>query len=298
MSFDDLPPLPRMIHPEANDYAARCMAASREVQSRWRTIVDCRYGDDYWQRYDVYLPQQVGKAAHELRGLPVLIFFHGGAWTSGTKEWMGFMAPPLLSLPAIFVSANYRLAPTVRYPSMLDDCLAAIASVHQRIAEFGGDPGRLFVGGHSAGGHLASLATLDEARRTAAGLPADAIRGCLAVSASFELRNRSAAAGTLERRIYDMVLAREDDDLAASPLAHVAARSAPFFIAWGERDFPRLVTQARAMVGALTDAGVEVEAMQLDGVDHFGASEACGDPAFPWIHSARKWLAHDLRRPS
>ncbi|MGH7003761.1 MAG: hypothetical protein ACREIP_07420, partial [Alphaproteobacteria bacterium] len=71
MSFDDLPLPPPPLHPEANGYALRCMAATRKVQAEHRALIDCRYGDDYWQKLDVYLPHSDSAV-----GLPVLIFFH------------------------------------------------------------------------------------------------------------------------------------------------------------------------------------------------------------------------------
>lgn len=285
MSFDDLPPLPRPIHPEAVGYAERCMAATRRVQADNRVLVDCRYGGDYWQKLDIYLPR-----APSISALPVLVFFHGGAWTSGTKEWMGFMAPPLLDLPAIFVAANYRLAPAVRYPEIVDDCIAATAWVQANIAGYGGDADRLFVGGHSAGGHLAALVALDRERRRRAGVADSAIRACLTVSGSYDIRDREARAGTAERRIYDVFLRRDDDDKAASPIVYIRPDSVPFFVAWGERDFPRLIRQAKVFSTALAAAGVRVETLQIEGADHFKANEVCGIARTKWTETARRWL--------
>lgn len=289
MSFEDLPPLPPLIHPEAKGYAERCMAATRRVQADTRTRIDIRYGDDYWQKLDVYLPSTPGPVP-----LPCLVFFHGGAWTNGTKEWMGFMAPPLLDLPAILVAANYRLAPAVRHPSQLDDCVAAIAWTCRNMAVLGGDPARLFVGGHSAGGHLAALATLHEPARQKHGIAAGAIRGCLPISGSYDFRNPNAPAGSSARRIYEMVLAQESDDADASPIVHVSRAAPPFLLAWGENDFPHLVQQAGSMAHALAGAGVPVTTMEIAGVDHFGASETCGSADSAWTRAARRWLSGDI----
>jgi acetyl esterase/lipase len=220
----------------------------------------------------------------------VLVFFHGGAWTSGTKEWMGFMAPPLLELPAIFVTANYRLAPATRYPAMVDDCMNATAWVANNIAVHGGDPGRLFVGGHSAGGHLAALVALDRVRQRAAGLAPGAIRSLLGVSGSYDIRKRDAAPGSAEGRIYDVLLSREGDDEAASPITHVRPDSVPCFVAWGARDFPRLIVQAKAFASALAAAGVRAETLEITGADHFEANEVCGFADSAWTRAAARWL--------
>jgi acetyl esterase/lipase len=266
------------------------MAATRRVQANGRVLIDLRYGSDYWQKLDVYLPR-----VSDVSGVPVLLFFHGGAWTSGTKEWMGFMAPTLLSIPAIYVAANYRLAPVVRYPEIVDDCAAATAWVQANISKYGGDPGRLFVGGHSAGGHLAALVALDRDCQRRAGLAKDSIRACLNVSGSYDIRNRGAAVGSAERRIYDVLLRDERDDSAASPITHVQSDSVPFFVAWGERDFPRLVSQARSFSAALEHAGARVQTLELKDRDHFEANEACGIADGQWAEIASRWLS--VKRP-
>ncbi|MGE0736616.1 MAG: alpha/beta hydrolase [Alphaproteobacteria bacterium] len=286
MSFDDLPPLPPLIHPEANGYAIRCMAATRRVQAEANVAIDLAYGGDYWQKLDIYRPKRIDPAA----GLPVLVFFHGGAWTNGTKEWMGFMAPPLTDIPIVYVAANYRLAPAIRYPTIVEDCMAATAWVRDNIRAYGGDPERLYVGGHSAGGHLAALVALDSGRGQAMGLPQGAIKACLTISAAFDFRARDALAGTMERRVYEQVLAREADDEPASPIVHVRRNAPPFFIAWGERDFPRLIKQGNAMAAALKQSGVAVETMVIPETDHFEANEVCASPDSGWSVAARRWL--------
>ena len=101
-----------------------------------------------------------------------LLFFHGGGWTNGYKEWMAFMAPGLNAGGVHLVSAGYRLAPGHVFPTGLEDCTAALLAVLE------GARGRVFVGGHSAGGHYAALLALGPHRGR--------IAGCLPVSGVFE----------------------------------------------------------------------------------------------------------------
>ena len=91
------------------------------------------------------------------------MFAHGGAWTHGYKEWTGLMAPVFTAVPAIFVSVSYRLAPENRFPVPLDDCIDALAYVHRHIADHGGNPARIYVGGHS--GRRASVCAGDVCAR-------------------------------------------------------------------------------------------------------------------------------------
>ena len=152
MSFDDLKPQsPRTAEnsrePErARDYGERALELSRAAAARCRTILDIAFGADYYQKLDLYLPAVVAA-----RDLPVLLFFHGGAWAHGYKEWNGFMAPGFVAMPAIFVSASYRLVPEHKFPTALDDAFAALAWVRSNIVDHGGDPARIHVAGWSAG---------------------------------------------------------------------------------------------------------------------------------------------------
>jgi arylformamidase len=291
MSFDDLPALPPLNYPEAKGYAERCMAATRRVQAAGGVHIDLAYGADYWQKLDIYPARRM-----MAKSAPVLIFLHGGAWTNGTKEWMGFMAPPLVDLPAVFVAGNYRLAPAVRFPAQLEDCCDMVAWVHAHIAEYGGDPDRIFIGGHSAGGHLAALTAVRGDRLAARGLPRDVVKGCLSISGSFDLRAPNAPPDSAEARIQQTFLATPEDAAAASPILYLPAERVPFFIAYGSRDFSRLVTQAEAMVKALAREKIEHEALTLDGLEHFGANEACAQADGPWVRIAREWLSGSRTR--
>lgn len=285
MSFDDLPPLPAMRSPDARAYAERISAASRRVQQTTRTALDQRYGDDYWQKLDIYLP------ATEAQGLPVLCFLHGGAWVNGTKEWMGFMAPPLTGLPALFVSVNYRLAPAARYPAAMDDCFDALVWVYRNIARWGGDPGRIFLGGHSAGGHLVALVTLRRDLLRRRGLPDDVVKGCLPVSGVFDLRCAAPPSGSLEEVAHTAFLARPQDAWEASPLAYVDGNRTPFYLAWGSRDIPWLIGQGPAMAAALAAQPGRVVTEEFAGYDHFAMSEDAGRTDSAWVGRVRRWLS-------
>ncbi len=134
MPFADLPTQSPM-SPEAERYAAWCREASSKALANTRHVLDIAYGTDYWQKMDLYLP-------HESEaGLPTLFFMHGGYWTHGYKEWLGFMAPAFVSLPAIFISVSYRLAPAAPYPAALADPSARLVPT---IETYGGDPHRLY----------------------------------------------------------------------------------------------------------------------------------------------------------
>ena len=287
MSFDDLPDQPPIYPREAEDYARQALDRSRRASARVRNHMDIRYGDDYWQKIDIYLPDDT-----DATDLPVLLFAHGGAWTHGYKEWLALMAPAIVDTPAIFVSVSYRLAPECRFPGPLEDCIQALAWVYDHIGEYGGDVDRLYVGGHSAGGHLFALAALKPEMLTRAGLPANLIKGCMPICSQLNLVFDDPAPDSGEARIYEMFLADRADDRAASPLHSIGANPPPFFIAHGGDDFPRIIESNKKMIAALTRAGAAVRSHVEPGATHFGLALQMEDPGSPVMRTLRDWLRH------
>ena len=92
---------------------------------------------------------------------PVLVFFYGGGWTSGSKETYRFVGAALAARGVLVVIPDYRLYPAVRFPAFMNDAAAAVGWAHANAARFGGDAHRLFLMGHSAGGQIAVLLALD-----------------------------------------------------------------------------------------------------------------------------------------
>jgi arylformamidase len=239
---------------------------------------DFRYGDDPYQSLMVFRPQRPTG--------PVLLFFHGGGWTNGYKEWMAFMAPAMTAAGIVFVSAGYRLAPKMVFPTGVLDAVAAVAWVHRGIVEHGGDPGRIFVGGHSAGGHYAALLAVRRDWQSALGLPRTVVRGCLPVSGVYSFTEGSGLS------IRPRFLGPEGNgsERPASPLHNIRDKPPPFLIAHGDKDFPHLMRQAEEMEHALADAGGKVTRIVLGGCDHLSASYACGDAQGAWAPAAAKFM--------
>jgi acetyl esterase/lipase len=252
----------------------------REVLRRGEGVqgIEIPYGPDPNQRLMVVpSPRPSGDT---------LIVFHGGGWTNGYKEWMLFMAPAMTAQGVTFVTAGYRLAPQHVFPAGYHDALDAIANVHGRIAEWGGDPARIFVSGHSAGGHLAALAALRRDWQSSRGLPENVVRGALPVSGTYLFGEHSG----LSMRPRFLGVPDSGAEVPASPMTHVGPGAPPFFIAWGEADFPHLCQQADDFASALRAAGGDVTTIVLPGCDHLGASYANGDADGEWVSAAVEWM--------
>jgi arylformamidase len=264
--------------PGAGEYLEQAMAWSDEVRAASRVAPDLPYGDDERQKLDVYMPATApGTPA------PVLLFFHGGYWVIGHKDLMGFMAPAITPAPALLVPVGYRLAPGAKYPQQVDDCRAALRWVYDHIADYGGDPARIYVAGHSAGGHLAALITLQHQRLADFELPADIIKGCFPVSGVFDVTETPP-----DRR--DAFLKSDADARDASPLYHAEGNATPFLLEIGSQDFDNLRAQHPRMLAALRSQPGYVEEMVRYGHNHFQISLDHADPESPWTRRVREWM--------
>ena len=223
---------------------------------------------------DVYRPK-------EGTGHPVLIFIHGGGWKMGDKKHYGGIGRLFSGEGYVTVNINYRLSPDVIHPAHVEDVAAAVAWVVNNIASYGGDPGRIFVMGHSAGGHLAALVATDERYLAKNGLSLATLRGSILLEgAGFDITELLTAHERLYGRMYKTAFGEDPASWAdASPMNHVAPgkRIPPFLVIWaGKHDEARPQTQRFAEV--LADAGVPVETYFAQGDTHGSVLTGLGRP--------------------
>jgi len=298
MAFDSLKPQPPRTsantrYPEpAIAYGIEALARSREAEARCRTVLDVAFGPDEDQKLDLYLPGN-----EEARDVPVVLYFHGGAWMHGYKEWAGFMAPVLVDLPAIFVSVGYRLAPEHKFPAPLDDAFAALNWVQRNIAGHGGDETRIFAAGWSVGGTLASLITLRRELYPKWGLQDGVIKGCFAACAGFTYRDDVLAPGDSGMTYGDLIYDRPEDHTMASPLDHIRGNRTPFHISHASGDFEHVKRSSAAMIEALGGENCIVEYFVFEGMDHYECNLAHGDPTNHWVEKMRSWIT-DVNVPT
>lgn len=128
---------------------------------------DIRFGT-HELSLDVYAPDaDTGNGARS----PVIVFLYGGSWQSGAREEYGFVASTLVRRGYVVVIPDYRLYPAVRFPDFVNDAADALRWTFDNIAQYGGDPGNVFVMGHSAGAQIAALVHYDDSYLQAAGAP-------------------------------------------------------------------------------------------------------------------------------
>lgn len=209
---------------------------------------------------------------------PVFVYVHGGGWVVGNRRQQGLLTIYELAAAGwLCASIDYRLSPRATYPDHLDDVQAAVAWLRAHVAEHGGDPGCIVIGGGSAGAHLASLATLADAALAddgARGGPA--LAGCVAYYGIYDLvdddhhfRHRAFHELLMARVVMKKALALARDlYLQASPVAQVCPGAPPFLMLHGDRDTLAPVGAARRFHAALISAGVTCAYVELPGAHH------------------------------
>jgi arylformamidase len=125
---------------------------------------------------DIYTPPDpAGKS------LPVMFWIHGGGWQAGDKSDVAIKPKVLTERGFVFVSTNYRLLPDVKIEELIGDVARSLGWVHSNIAKYGGDPKRIFVGGHSAGAQLAALICIDDRYLKKEGVTFEVLKGCIPI---------------------------------------------------------------------------------------------------------------------
>lgn len=170
---------PQCAFPNFKDYQALRAPANAEARATLKCHADVAYGEHGLRKLDIYPAERQGDGAP-----PVKMFFHGGYWRAQDKENFAFLAGVLVPKGITTVIANYELCPGSTLDGVADSAVAALEWVHRHIADYGGDPSKISISGHSAGAHLcAELMAVDwEAR----GIDPGFIAGSVMISGIFD----------------------------------------------------------------------------------------------------------------
>jgi acetyl esterase/lipase len=254
---------------------------------RVERIANLRYADDAGRRHlcDVYRPRGGAERA------PVLLQIHGGGWLIGNKRQQG---RPLMNRMSahgwVCVAINYRLAPKAKMPAQIIDVKLALAWIRAHIAEYGGDPDRVFVTGGSAGGHLTAMTALTmndpqyqpgfEAADTSV-LAAVPFYPPTDLVPLFTFRGKRAnrVADRTAALVFGASLSADPDRYQGwSPITLLTPGAVPFLVIQGSADNLVPVAQTRAFVDALRALpNQHVVYLELPGAPH----------AFEVFHSVR-----------
>lgn len=222
-----------------------------------RSAVDVAFGPAPHQRLDVYGPhREKGQAP-----VPVAVFFYGGSWDTGRRQDYSWVGRALASRGFVTVIPDYGMYPKVRYPGFLQDGALAVRWAQDHAAEYGGDPSRIVLIGHSAGAYNAAMVALDRRYLAGAGVDPKHIRALAGLSGPYDFL-------PLTDPIAQRTFGEAADLPGTQPLNFVRPDAPPAFLATGENDtmvYPRNTTKLAAL---LRNAGVTVEERHYAGLGH------------------------------
>jgi len=241
----------------------RRAAASAAIRARLGEPQRHAYGPTTIERLQIY-PTTVARA-------PVLVFLHGGAWRSGDADSQAYAAETFIQAGAHWVVPDFATVMEVGLDGMVDQVRRAVAWVARRAADFGGDPARLHVAGHSSGAHLAANVLVTDWLADF-GLPADLVKGALCISGMYDLRPVRLSARSSYVRFDDRI------EHELSPLRRLERLTCPVTVAYAGRDSPEFQRQSREFAEALERLGRLRRLVVAPDLNHFEIPETLATP--------------------
>lgn len=245
------------------------------ARSTLRHVPDVPFGPTVHETLDIF-PADTPNA-------PVFVFLHGGYWRAFTSKEFSGVALGLQPLGITTVVVNYALCPWVSLDEITRQCRAAVAWTLRNIDQYGGDPARVAVGGHSAGGHLSAMCLLTEWARDY-GLPQDPFKAALLFSGLYDIAPL--------RYTYLQPMIQLDDGVVRrmSPLHHMRPSTTPIWTTWGARESTEFARQSASFHEAWLAQGNRGELAATPDADHFEVIH----PLFTPDSAHSQWLRQQL----
>lgn len=226
-------------------------------------ILDIRYGSSEDETVDIFPAKE--------QGAPVLVYIHGGYWFSGSSKDYSFVANGFVSQGFTVVVMNYSLCPKVSISEITRQSRTLIAWLYKEASTFNADPSRIFVSGHSAGGHQVGM-LLAEEWQSAYGLPDTIIKGGISISGLFDLHPFCYS------YLQSKLLLTQETILQQSPYLHIPDSGAPLLITYGEEETEEFHRQSTDYLQAWRNNGLQGELLIQERRHHFSAIEGLNDP--------------------
>jgi arylformamidase len=241
---------------------------SQRARTELECDLDLRFGPTVDETLDVFPAKQPGA--------PVLVFVHGGWWRACTSKEFSLVARGLVESGITVVITNYSLCPKVSIDEITRQSRAALAWVYQNVARYNGDRDRIYVAGHSAGGHQVAMLAITDWQNEY-GLPANVVKGGISVSGLFDLRPFRYS------WLQPKLLLTHDVIERQSPLFHVPADTSefPMLLTLGGDESAEFHRQSDTFAQAWRAAGADVRILEQPGKDHMTAIGGFEDPASP-----------------
>lgn len=247
--------------PGFQDVFARWASTSAACREAHRLLADVPYGSHEMQVLDFF--------PAETSGRPLLVFIHGGYWQSLDKSDFSYIAAPYVARDINVAVVNYRLAPTVQMDEIVADNRDALIWLHRNAAGLGFDNQRMYLSGHSAGGHL--TATMLGTDWAAHGMPADLLKGGCAISGLYDLE-------PIRLCYLNKVIGLNTEHVTAySPATNLPVSKVPFILTVGGDESGEYHRLQAEYANLLRARGIPVRVVEQADGHHFDAVDRLGD---------------------
>jgi acetyl esterase/lipase len=221
------------------------------------------YGANPRQRLDVYVPARAAAGPR-----PVIIFFYGGSWNSGTRGGYAFVGRALAAKGFVTVIPDYRLVPEVVYPGFVEDGASAVRWVRAHAKDYGGDGEQIVLAGHSAGAYIAAMLAVDGRWL---GADRKAVRGFTGLAGPYDF-------APFDKDASRAAFGQWPDPAETQPVTHADASAPPALLLTGAEDTTVKPRNSKALAEKLRAAGVAVELKSYPGIGHVGIITAVAKP--------------------
>jgi arylformamidase len=263
--------------PNRDQLNRRRASESERVRARLGAPKRIAYGTTSHEMLDLYLTPNPNS--------PVLVFVHGGAWRFGTAHDSSYGAEPFVRAGAHFIVLDFInvIESGGDLMAMVEQVRRGVAWTARNAASFGGDPGRVYVAGHSSGAHLGGCVLITDWEKDF-GLPRDTLKGATLCSGMYDLKPVRLSKRSEYVRFTDAV----EDALSAQ--RHLDRINCPVTLLHGTLETPEFQRQARDFAAALKAAGKPVKLIVAEHYNHFEIGETLNNPYGPFGSAALEMM--------
>ena len=241
--------------PEFEQIVQQWIAESEALRQQVRFHQDLQYGIHERNRLDIFPSSEPDS--------PVHVFFHGGYWQSRDKEDFHFIANGFIKHKITMVSVTYPLAPQASMDDIIDSCRQAMAWLYRHVTEYTGDPNRIHISGHSAGGHIVAMLMATNWKEIAEDLPGDLMKGGCAISGLFNLL-------PIQLSYVNYPIGMDEATAHRNSPVHLSPGSnAPLIVTVGEAESDEYRAQSQDLVDTWSQQGLSITHLPIPDANHF-----------------------------
>lgn len=265
----------RTLVPDISVYNERWTVDSQRARDTLDCRLDIAYGAHPDQTLDVFKPER--------DGAPILVFIHGGAWRQLSKNESAAPANVFVPAGTVYVALNFSLAPDAGLDEIVGQVRQGVAHVYRNGEIYGGNPDRLFVAGHSSGGHLTAMMGVTDWPNLE-GLPADTIKGFSSISGIYDLEPVRLSARN------DYLFLDEAAEIRNGSIRHIRAGLPPALIGWGGKELDEFQRQGQAFLDGWQAAGLTAEKIFMPDRNHFDMGDEYANEQGPVVQALKRMM--------